>query len=116
MINVKDSVYWFYLGIAIITEVIGISALKSAEGFTRLWPSVVVVVSYALSFYLLSLTLKTIPVGIVYAVWSGVGIVLLALIGALFFKQTLDPPAMIGVGLILTGVIVINLFSRTTIA
>lgn len=115
MINVKDSVYWFYLGIAIITEVIGISALKSAEGFTRLWPSVVVV-SYALSFYLLSLTLKIIPVGIVYAVWSGVGIVLLALIGALFFKQTLDPPAMIGVGLILSGVVVINLFSRTTIA
>lgn len=115
MINVKDAVYWFYLGIAIITEVIGTSALKSAEGFTRLWPSVVVVVSYALSFYLLSLTLKTIPVGIVYAVWSGVGIVLLALIGALFFKQTLDPPAMIGVGLILAGVVVINLFSHTSV-
>ena len=92
----KDSVYWIYLGIAIVTEVIGTSALKSAEGFTRLWPSVVVVVSYALSFYLLSLTLKTIPVGIVYAVWSGVGIVLLALIGALFFRQTLDTPAARG--------------------
>ena len=111
----KDSVYWIYLGIAIVTEVIGTSALKSAEGFTRLWPSVVVVVSYALSFYLLSLTLKTIPVGIVYAVWSGVGIVLLALIGALFFRQTLDTPAMIGIGLILAGVVVINLFSHTSV-
>lgn len=106
---------WFYLGIAIIAEVIGTSALKSAEGFTRLLPSVVVVVSYAISFYLLSLTLRNIPVGVVYAVWSGVGIVLLALIGAFFFKQTLDTPAVIGISLILAGVLVINLFSNTAI-
>lgn len=111
----KESVYWLYLGIAIVTEVIGTSALKSAEGFTRLLPSVVVIVSYAISFYLLSLTLKSIPVGIVYAVWSGVGIVLLALIGAFFFKQTLDAPAIIGIGMILAGVVVINLFSHTTV-
>lgn len=111
----KASLYWLYLGIAIVTEVIGTSALKSAEGFTRFWPSVLVVVSYALSFYLLSLTLKTIPVGVVYAVWSGVGMVLLAVIGALFFKQMLDTPAMIGIGLILAGVVVINLFSHTAL-
>jgi len=113
--DMKDSLYWIYLGVAIVTEVIGTSALKSAEGFTKLGPSVIVVVSYALSFYLLSLTLKTIPVGVVYAVWSGVGIVLLAVIGALFFKQMLDMPAMIGIGLIMAGVVVINLFSHTTI-
>jgi small multidrug resistance pump len=111
----KDAAYWIYLGIAIVTEVIGTSALKSAEGFTRLWPSVIVVVSYALSFYLLSLTLKTIPVGVVYAVWSGVGMVLLAVIGAVFFKQMLDTPALIGIGLIMAGVIVINLFSHTAV-
>ncbi|ANJ67485.1 multidrug transporter [Halothiobacillus diazotrophicus] len=111
----KASLYWLYLGIAIVTEVIGTSALKSAEGFTRFWPSVLVVVSYALSFYLLSLTLKTIPVGVVYAVWSGVGMVLLAIIGAVFFKQMLDTPAMVGIGLILAGVVVINLFSHTSL-
>ncbi len=113
--DVKASVYWLYLGIAIVTEVIGTSALKSADGFTRLLPSLVVVVSYAISFYLLSLTLRSIPVGVVYAVWSGVGIVLLALIGAFFFKQTLDTPAIIGISLILAGVMVINLFSDTAI-
>jgi len=106
---------WLYLGIAIVAEVIGTSALKTSEGFTRLLPSVVVVVSYVISFYLLSLTLRSIPVGIVYAVWSGVGIVLIALIGAFFFRQTLDTPAIVGIGLILAGVLVINLFSHTTI-
>lgn len=106
---------WLYLGIAIVTEVIGTSALKSSDGFTRLLPSVVVIVSYVISFYLLSLTLRSIPVGIVYAVWSGVGIVLLALIGAFFFKQTLDTAAIIGIGLILAGVLVLNLFSHTAI-
>jgi len=107
--------YWILLGIAIVTEVLGTSALKSAEGFTRLLPSVIVIVSYSISFYLLSLCLRSIPVGVVYAVWSGVGIVLLALIGAFFFRQTLDTPAIIGVSLILAGVLVINLFSHTAI-
>lgn len=115
MIKLKQHIYWIYLAIAIVTEVIGTSALKSSAGFTRLLPSAVVIVSYAIAFYLLSLTLRSIPVGIVYAVWSGVGIVLLALIGALFFKQTLDTPALIGVGLILAGVLVINLFSQTAL-
>jgi len=106
---------WILLGFAIVTEVIGTSALKSAEGFTRLLPSLIVVFSYTISFYLLSLCLRTIPVGVVYAVWSGIGIVLLALIGSIFFKQTLDTPAILGISLILSGVLVINLFSHTTI-
>ena len=111
----KQHIYWIYLAIAIVTEVIGTSALKSSQGFTRLLPSVTVIVSYIISFYLLSLTLSSIPVGVVYAVWSGAGIVLLALIGAFFFRQTLDTPAIVGVGLILAGVLVINLFSQTAI-
>lgn len=111
----KQHIYWIYLAIAIVTEVIGTSALKSSQGFKRLLPSVTVIVSYIISFYLLSLTLSSIPVGVVYAVWSGVGIVLLALIGSIFFRQTLDTPAIVGVGLILAGVLVINLFSQTAI-
>jgi small multidrug resistance pump len=115
LIKLKSHIYWIYLAIAIITEVIGTSALKSSEGFTRLLPSAMVIVSYSISFYLLSLTLRSIPVGVVYAVWSGAGIVLLALIGAFFFKQSLDIPAVIGISLILAGVIVINLFSRAAV-
>lgn len=105
---------WLYLAVAIVTEVIGTSALKYSDGFSRLLPSVVVVVSYGISFFLLSLTLRSLPVGIVYAVWSGVGIVLLALIGTFFFKQSLDWPAIVGIGLILAGVLVINLFSHVS--
>ena len=106
---------WLYLGIAIVAEVIGTSALKYSESFSRLWPSVVVVVSYAIAFYMLTLTLRSIPIGVVYAVWSGVGIVLLALIGTFFFKQHLDTPAVIGIGMILAGGLVINLFSHTAV-
>ena len=105
--------HWIYLAIAIISEVIATSFLKSAEGFTRFWPSLMVVVGYLLAFYLLSLTLKTIPVGVAYAIWSGVGIVLIALSGWLFLGQSLDTPALIGLTLIVAGVIVINVFSRT---
>ena len=105
--------HWIYLAIAIISEVIATSFLKSAEGFTRFWPSVVVVAGYLLAFYLLSLTLKTIPVGVAYAIWSGVGIVLIALSGWLLLGQSLDTPAVIGLTLIVAGVIVINVFSRT---
>ena len=105
--------HWIYLAIAIISEVIATSCLKAAEGFTRFWPSLVVVVGYLLAFYLLSLTLKTIPVGVAYAIWSGVGIVLIALSGWLFLGQSLDTPAVIGLTLIVAGVIVINVFSRT---
>ncbi|MDO8895875.1 SMR family transporter [Nitrosomonas sp.] len=104
---------WIFLAVAIISEVIATSFLKSAEGFTRFWPSVVVVAGYLLAFYLLSLTLKTIPVGVAYAIWSGVGIVLIALSGWLFLGQSLDMPALIGLSLIVAGVAVINVFSRT---
>ncbi len=104
---------WIYLAVAIVSEVIATSFLKTAEGFTRLWPSLVVVVGYLLAFYLLSLTLRTIPVGVAYAIWSGVGIVLIALSGWLFLGQTLDTPALIGLTLIIAGVAVINVFSRT---
>ena len=104
---------WIFLAVAIVSEVIATSFLKTAEGFTRLWPSLVVVVGYLLAFYLLSLTLRTIPVGVAYAIWSGVGIVLIALSGWLFLGQTLDTPALIGLTLIIAGVAVINVFSRT---
>ena len=105
--------HWIFLAVAIISEVIATSFLKSAEGFTRFWPSVVVVAGYLLAFYLLSLTLKTIPVGVAYAIWSGVGIVLIALSGWLFLGQSLDMPALIGLSLIVAGVAVINVFART---
>lgn len=104
---------WVYLSIAITSEVIATSCLKAAEGFSRFWPSLAVIVGYLLAFYFLSLTLKTIPVGVAYAIWSGVGVVLIALSGWLFLGQSLDIPAMIGLFLIVVGVIVINVFSRT---
>ncbi|RDI57847.1 small multidrug resistance pump [Microvirga subterranea] len=102
-----------YLLAAILCEVIATSALKAAEGFTRLGPSLVVVIGYGLAFYCLSLTLRTIPVGIAYALWSGIGIVLIALAGWILYRQPLDMPAVIGMALIVAGVLVINLFSRT---
>lgn len=104
---------WLYLAVAIVSEVIATSALKASEGFTRLWPSVIVVTGYVSAFYFLSLTLKTIPVGVAYAVWSGVGIVLIALIAWRLYGQTLDLPAIAGMGLIIAGVVVLNLFSKT---
>ena len=104
---------YFYLILAIILEVIGTSALKLTEGFTRFWPSVLSLASYGFAFYLLSLTLRTMPVGVVYAVWSGTGIVLVALIGLFAFGQRLDLPAVLGLALIIAGVLIVNLFSRT---
>ncbi|MCB8820465.1 DMT family transporter [Microvirga rosea] len=102
-----------YLLVAILSEVIATSALKATEGFTRLWPLVIVVIGYGVAFFCLSLTLRTIPVGVVYALWSGIGIVLIALVGWFLYRQALDVPAILGIGLILAGVLVINLFSRT---
>lgn len=104
--------YWF-LGIAIVAEVVATSFLKSAEGFTRLWPSVIVVLGYGVAFLCLSLTLRTIPTGIAYAIWSGAGIVLVSAIAWLWLGQKLDAAALVGMGLILAGVLVINLFSKT---
>ena len=104
-----------YLAVAIVAEVIATSALKASEGFSRFVPSLVVVAGYGIAFFCLSLTLRTIPVGIVYAIWSGVGIVLIALAGYFVFGQVLDAPALIGMGLIVAGVLVINLFSRSAV-
>jgi len=102
-----------YLVIAIFTEVAGTLALKASEHFTKLGPSIMVVVGYGLSTYLFSLVLKTLPVGITYAIWAGAGITLVAGASAIVFKQVPDMPAMLGMGLIISGIIVINLFSKT---
>lgn len=103
---------WIILTIAIVAEVIATSALRASHGFSRLVPSAVVVAGYGVAFYCLSLTLKNLPVGIVYAVWSGVGIVLITLVAMVLFKQVPDWPAMLGLGLIVSGVLVLNLFSK----
>ena len=102
-----------YLIVAICAEVAGTTALKASEGFTRLAPSAVVVVTYGIAFFFLALTLRTIPVGVAYAIWSGCGIVLISLVGWFFYRQTLDWPATVGIALILAGVLLINLFSET---
>jgi small multidrug resistance pump len=101
-----------WLAVAIVAEVIGTSALRASEGFSRLWPSLVVVAGYGVAFYCLSLTLKTMPVGIVYAIWSGVGIVLITLVAIVLYKQVPDLAAIAGLGLIVAGVAVLNLFSK----
>jgi small multidrug resistance pump len=104
---------YIYLTIAIVAEVIATSFLKTTDGFTRLVPSTVVIFGYATAFYFLSLTLKAMSVGIVYAIWCGVGIVLVALIAWLVFGQKLDVPAVLGMALIISGVAVINIFSKS---
>ena len=103
------------LAVAIIAEVVATSALRASTGFTVLVPSAIAIVGYVVAFYFLSLTLKTMPVGIAYALWSGVGIVLISFAGWLIYKQVLDAPALIGMALIGAGVIVINLFSKSTV-
>ena len=104
---------YIYLALAILAEVIATSVLKASEEFTKLFPSIIVVAGYGVAFYFLTLVLRTIPVGITYAVWSGVGIVLITFVGAIFYKQIPDTPAIIGMGLIVLGVVVIHLFSKT---
>ena len=102
-----------YLAIAVVFEVIATSSLKASEEFTRLWPSVIVVIGYGVAFYLLSLCLRTIPLGIMYAIWSGLGVVLTGVVGWVVYKEHLDTAAIIGMALILSGVAVIRLFSST---
>ncbi len=104
---------YVWLGLAIVAEVIATTALKASDSFTRLVPSLVTAVGYGIAFYCLSHSMKTVPVGIGYAIWSGVGIVLITAIAWVLFKQRLDAPAMIGMGLILLGVLVINVFSKS---
>lgn len=106
---------YLLLAMAIILEVVGSSFLKASEGFTKWLPSTIVVVAYMISFYFLSLVLKTIPLGIAYAIWSGVGIVLTATIGLIVFKQKLDLPAIIGILFIVVGVVIMNSFSNTMV-
>ncbi|WP_176760307.1 MULTISPECIES: SMR family transporter [Halomonas] len=103
-----------YLALAIVAEVVGTTALKASEGFTRLGPSVTVVVGYALAFYLLALVLRTIPVGIAYAIWAGLGIVLVTLAGVLLYGERPDLPAVLGIAMIIGGVSVIQLFSSVS--
>lgn len=103
---------YLYLIVAIIAEVIGTSSLKASEGFTKLGPSLVVVVGFAVAFFFLSLTLRTIPIGIAYAIWSGFGTALIVLIGAVSFRQVPDLGAVLGIGLIVAGVVVIKMTSR----
>ena len=107
--------HYVYLGIAIVSEVIGTSALKASKEFTQLWPSVVVVCGYGIAFYFLTLSLRHIAVGIAYAIWAGLGIVLITLAGKVLYQQNLDAPAVVGMALIVCGVVVIHLFSHTAV-
>ncbi|HBG97232.1 MAG: QacE family quaternary ammonium compound efflux SMR transporter [Rhodobacteraceae bacterium] len=104
---------YLFLILAILAETIGTTALQASQQFTRLGPSILVVIGYGISFYLLALALKAIPVGVAYAIWSGLGIVFIAIIGLLVFGQRLDAAALGGMGLILAGILVIHLFSNT---
>lgn len=102
---------WIFLMVAIVSEVIGTSALKASESFSRLAPSAIVVIGYATAFYFLSLTLKTIPVGVAYAIWSGAGVVLITLIAWILYGQALNLAAILGIALIVAGVVILNIFA-----
>ncbi|HEB94012.1 MAG TPA: multidrug efflux SMR transporter [Gammaproteobacteria bacterium] len=105
---------YLYLALAIIAEVAATSALKASEEFTKVGPSIVVVVGYGIAFYLLALVLRTMPVGITYAIWSGLGIVLVTIASVFLYEQIPDLPAILGMALIIAGVVIINVFSTTT--
>ncbi len=111
----RQALNYVYLIVAVIFEVVATTALKQTDGFTRLAPSLVSIAGYALAFYFLSLPLRTMPVGIVYALWCGAGIIFITAIGWLWFRQALDVPALAGMALIMAGVIVINLWSKTVV-
>ena len=104
---------YVYLMIAVACEVTATMALKLSDGFTRLWPTVMSMTGYTLAFYFLSITMRTLPVGIIYALWSGLGIFLIVGAAWFFYRQTLDMPALLGLGLIVAGIIIINLFSKS---
>lgn len=106
---------YLYLAIAIIAEVAGTTALKASDGFTKLSPSIAVVIGYGVAFYFLALVLKHIPVGMAYAIWSGAGIVLISLVGFVLFDQRLDAPALIGIAFIITGIAIMQLYSSSLI-
>jgi small multidrug resistance pump len=106
---------YLYLCLAIVAEVIGTSALKASDGFTKLLPSLVTALGYAVAFYCLALTLRSIPVGVAYAIWSGVGIVLISLVAFFVYGQRLDLPAVLGMALIVAGVVLMNGFSKASV-
>ncbi|CAI1525818.1 multidrug efflux SMR transporter SsmE [Serratia marcescens] len=106
---------FMYLTMAIVAEVIATTMLKASEGFTRLWPSLLVVLGYGVAFWGLSMVVKSMPLGIVYAIWSGMGIVLVSVAAVFVYQQKLDWPAIVGMGLIIAGVLVINLLSKASV-
>ena len=101
------------LGIAIVAEVIATTALKASDSFTQLWPSLLAVAGYAIAFYFLTITLRSIPTGVAYAIWSGLGIVLITIVSFLIYRQTIDLAGLLGMGLIIAGVVVLNVFSKS---
>jgi small multidrug resistance pump len=105
--------HWLFLALAIVSEIVATSALAASQGFSKLIPAAVVVVGYGLAFYCLAQILTVIPVGVTYAIWSGAGIVMITLVGWLLFDQQLDLPAMLGIGLIAAGVVIMNVFSTS---
>jgi small multidrug resistance pump len=105
--------HWLALAIAIVAEVIATTALKASNEFTRLLPSLIVVVGYGTAFYFMSISMRILPIGIMYAIWSSMGIVLISVLGWLVYRQALDTPALIGITFIIAGVIIINVFSKT---
>jgi small multidrug resistance pump len=105
---------YVYLAISLVAEVIATSALKASDGFSKLWPSVIVVIGYGIAFHFLALTLKTIPVGVAYAIWAGAGVTIVAIVGWVLFGQKLDAPAIIGMAMIVGGVVIMQAFSKTT--
>ena len=106
---------WIYLTLAIFSEVMATASLKSTEGFTKLWPSVLVLVGYSAAFYFLSMTLDSIPIGVAYAIWSGVGVAAITLVSIFFLDQKIDTAGFIGIGLIVAGVIILRLFSESAV-
>ena len=106
---------WIYLTLAIFSEVMATASLKSTEGFTKLWPSVLVLIGYSAAFYFLSMTLDSIPIGIAYAIWSGVGVAAITLVSIFFLDQKIDTAGFIGIGLIVAGVIVLRIFSESAV-
>ena len=106
---------WFYLGIAILSEVMATASLKSTEGFTKIGPSLMVLIGYSAAFYFLSLTLEDIPIGVAYAVWSGVGVATITIVSVVFMEQKIDLAGVLGIGLIIVGVIVLRLFSGSSV-
>jgi small multidrug resistance pump len=106
---------WIYLGIAILSEVIATASLKSTEGFTKIWPSMLVLVGYSAAFYFLSLTLEDIPIGIAYAIWSGVGVATITIVSVVFMDQKIDIAGVLGIALIVVGVIILRLYSGSSV-